>query len=74
MGEANNLIYTPREHIPIGEPFIFPDGGHGILVKWRRGKKDVKEIVRLDELHELVVQGKSKPAVRDPHRGGTRPL
>ena len=60
MGEANNLIYTPREHIPIGEPYIFPDGGHGILMKWRRGKKNVKETVRLDELHDLVVQGKIK--------------
>lgn len=54
------LIYSPRERIPIGEPVILPDGGHGIKLKWRRGNRDVTEIVTLDKLHELVAQGKIK--------------
>ena len=54
------LIYSPEEKIPIGEPIILPNGGHGIRLKWRRGKKDVTEIVTLDKLHELVLQGKSQ--------------
>ena len=52
------LIYSPEEKIPIGEPVILPNGGHGIRLKWRRGKKDVTEVVTLDMLHELVVQGR----------------
>ena len=54
------LIYSPQERIPIGEPVILPDGGYGIKLKWRRGNRDVTEIVTLDKLHELVVQGKIK--------------
>ena len=60
MTESTNLIYTPQEKIPLGEPVILPDGGHGIRLKWRRGKKDVTEIVTLDKLHELVAQGNIK--------------
>lgn len=60
MNPETCLIYTPNERIPIGEPIILPNGGHGIRLKWRRGKKDVTEIVSLDMLHELVVQGRFK--------------
>lgn len=52
------LIYSPEEKIPIGEPVILPNGGHGIRLKWRRGKKSITEVVALDKLHELVVQGR----------------
>lgn len=52
------LIYSPEEKIPIGEPVILSNGGHGIRLKWRRGKKVVTEVVTLDKLHELVAQGK----------------
>lgn len=55
---SRQIIYSPEERIPIGEPVILPDGGHGIKLKWRRGKRDVTEIVTLDKLHELVVQGR----------------
>ena len=58
--KETGLIYSPEENIPIGEPVILPTGGHGIRLKWRRGKKDVTEVVTLDKLHELVVQGKIK--------------
>ena len=57
MTESTNLIYTPQEKIPLGEAVILPDGAHGLKVKWRRGKRDVTEIVTLDKLHELVAQG-----------------
>lgn len=60
MKQDNTLIYSPEEKIPIGEPIILPNGGHGIRFKWRRGKRDVTEIVTLDKLHELVAQGKIK--------------
>lgn len=59
MQEATQLIYSPEEHIPIGEPVILPGGGHGIRFKRKRKTGDVTEIVPLDKLHELVVQGKS---------------
>ena len=55
-----SLIYSPKEKIPIGEPVIFPNGGHGIRLKWRRGKKYVTEIISLDTLHELVMQNKKE--------------
>ena len=55
-----SLIYSPVEHIPIGEPIILSNGGHGIKLKWRRGKKVVTEIVTLDKLHELIMQGTIK--------------
>ncbi len=59
MQEAKQLIYSPEEHIPIGEPVILPSGGHGIRFKWKRKTGDVTETVSLDKLHELVIQGKS---------------
>ena len=74
MKNDSNLIYSPEEKIPIGEPVVMPEGAHGIRFKWRRGKKDVTETVTLDKLHELVAQHKDKkPAVREPRDGGTRP-
>lgn len=60
MEENSPLIYTPKERIPLGEAVILPDGAHGLKVKWRRGKRDVTEIVTLDKLHELVAQGNIK--------------
>ena len=60
MKQDKTLIYSPEEKIPIGEPIILPGGGHGIRLKWRRGRKDVMEIVTLDMLHELVAQGNNK--------------
>ena len=60
MKQDITLIYSPAEKIPIGEPVILTNGGHGIRLKWRRGKKDVTEVVTLDKLHELVAQGKIK--------------
>ena len=60
MKQDKTLIYSPEEKIPIGEPIILPGGGHGIRLKWRRGRKDVMEIVTLDKLHELVAQGNNK--------------
>lgn len=63
--KKRHLIYSPIEHIPIGEPVILPNGGHGIRLKWRRGDRDVMETVTLDRLHELVVQEKSKNSEQD---------
>ena len=66
------LIYSPQERIPIGEAVILANGGHGIRLKWRRGKRDVTEVVTLDRLHELVVQGRIRnqqsgiPAAEEP--------
>ena len=57
MEENVPMIYTPKERIPLGEAVILPDGAHGLKVKWRRGKRDVMEVVTLDKLHELVAQG-----------------
>ena len=53
------LIYSPEERIPIGEPVILPNGGHGIRLKWKRQNKFVTEVVALDKLHELVMQGRN---------------
>ena len=58
MTKSPRLIYSPKEKIPLGEAVILPNGTHGLRVKWRRGKRDVMEIITLDTLHELVVQGK----------------
>ncbi len=58
--QEKSLIYSPVERIPIGEPVILPNGGHGIRFKWKRKNGDVTEIVPLDKLHELVVQGKDQ--------------
>ena len=60
MGENSQLIYSPNEHIPIGEPVVLAGGSQCIRFKWKRGKKYVTELVSLDKLHELVVQGKDK--------------
>ena len=60
MKQDSNLIYSPKEKIPIGEPVITPQGAHGIRFKWKRGKKDVTETVTLDKLHELVVRKEEK--------------
>lgn len=62
---ANNpqLIYSPQERIPIGEPIILPNGVHGIRFKYKRKT----EVVSLDKLHELVVQRKAMPESRDSH-------
>lgn len=60
MTESRNLIYSPQQRIPLGEAVILPNGGHGLKVKWRRGKRDVTEVVPLDKLHELVMQGNIK--------------
>ena len=58
MEKNTQLIYSPIERIPIGEPVILANGGHGIRLKWKRGNKAVTEVVTLDKLHELVLQGK----------------
>ncbi len=58
MTNSKPMIYSPEKKIPIGEPIILPNGSHCIRLKWRRGKKDVTEVVTLDKLHELVAQGK----------------
>ena len=60
MVKYKQMIYSPEQKIPIGEPIILPNGSHGIRLKWRRGKKDVTEVVTLDKLHELVAQGKTQ--------------
>ena len=65
MMEAPELIYSPKEHIPIGEPVIFPNGGHGLRLKWRRGKRNVTETVSLDTLHELVAHGNKKTSEQE---------
>ena len=68
------LIYTPIHRIPIGEPVIFPNGAHGITVKWKREGKTVKETITLDQLHELVAEitnsenGQGAPTWRNPAR------
>jgi hypothetical protein len=60
MENPKQLIYSPVEHIPIGEPVILPNGGHGICFKRKRKTGDVTEVVPLDKLHELVMQGNIK--------------
>ena len=52
------LISSPQERIPIGEAVILANGGHGIRLKWRRGKGDVTEVTTPDRLHELDAQGR----------------
>ena len=61
MDEPKKMIYSPEERIPIGEAMILANGGHGIRFKWKRKHGDVvTEVVTLDKLHELVVQGKNQ--------------
>ena len=60
MVHSDHLIYSPDEHIPIGEPVILPNGGHGIRFKRKRRNGYAFEVVTLDKLHELVVQGNNK--------------
>ena len=48
------MVYTPKDHIPVGEAVKRPDGSHAIRVKNPRTNK-VDEIT-LDSLFEEVVQ------------------
>lgn len=50
------LIYTPLEHIPIGEPLLLPGGGHGLRLKRKRKSGEVTETVSLDSIHELIAE------------------
>ena len=70
----NELVYSPVEHIPIGEAVDLPGGGHGIRLKWKRGKRTVSETIPLDKLHELIVLKTHSPAIRDPRFVGTHSL
>ena len=61
MMEQKDLIYSPNEHIPIGEAILLPNGSHGIRFKRKRKTGDVEEIVTLEALYQLVMQNKLKP-------------
>lgn len=67
MQSNKNMIYSPEEKIPLGEPVILPNGAHGLRIKWKRGKKDVTETVPLDKIHELIVQEAAKANSRVPN-------
>ena len=56
MEEQSGMIYTPKEHIPIGEAVYLPNGCHAIEIKGNRGKRKSREVITLDQLHELVVE------------------
>lgn len=61
MDDQVKLIYTPDKRIPIGEPVIFPDGGHGIrLKKKQKNGQNVYETISLDKIHELVIQSEKE--------------
>lgn len=48
-----NMVYTPNDHIPIGEAIKRPDGSHAIRVKNPKTKKE--DEISLDGLFEAVV-------------------
>ena len=66
MKQEKQLIYSPNEHIPIGEVVQLPNGSHGIRFKRKRKTGDVEETVPLEMLYQLVMQDKlkSKPVSR----------
>ena len=68
MSRNKDMIYSPEQKIPIGEPVILPSGVHGIRFKWKRGNKTVSETVTLDKLHELVAKN-NRPAEPPNARG-----
>ncbi len=68
---ANELVYSPVEHIPIGEPVDLPGGSHGIRLKWKRRGRTVYETVPLDRLRDLVAQTAVPRAGTDPRFAGT---
>lgn len=63
MNEPRQLVYSPTQKIPIGEPVILPSGAHGIRFKYKRKT----EVVSLDKLHEVVAQRNAMSESRDPH-------
>lgn len=62
QNNSRKLIHSPIQNIPIGEPIILPDGGHGLRISWQRkhSKETVTEDISLDKLNELVIRGVPK--------------
>lgn len=56
MGNNSNLIYSPRESIPIGEPVVLPGGVHALRFKHGHGEAAVMETVPLDVIHDLIAK------------------
>lgn len=54
MEDNKKLMYTPNEHIPIGEPVKLPDGSMAIRYKRKRGKCTVTEVVPWAKQTELL--------------------
>ena len=55
MRTDNNLIYTPRHHIPLGEAIVTADGIIALRVK--KAKGNIIETVTLDHLISLLASG-----------------
>lgn len=60
--ENNNFIYTPNEHIPIGQVVETEDGAAALEIK-KPGKK-TKEIITVDELLGLIYAVKEQSVSR----------
>ena len=49
--KANNMVYTPDQHIPVGQAVKISKGKYGLLIK-----KDKKyELIPMGDLMEQVV-------------------
>ena len=67
MERKRNLIYSPKERIPIGEPVVLPDGTLGIEFKHKRKSGYVTEAVPMDKLLELVSGRRLTRARQESH-------
>lgn len=52
MERKKNLIYSPKEKIPIGEPVVLPNGALDVEFKHKRKSDCVTETVPMDKLVE----------------------
>ena len=59
-----NMIYTPNDHIPIGEAVRRQDGSHALRIKNHRTSKF--DEITIDALFEEVIKNSVTAEARDP--------
>lgn len=52
------LVYTPKNHIPIGEPIIWPDGTQA--VRFKKAKENITEEIPVLQLIEMLIQATNR--------------
>lgn len=59
-----NMIYTPNNHIPIGEAVQKPDGSLALRVK--RSSSDMYDEISMDKLFQDVVRKATPTTLAEP--------